>query len=210
MIPLKKSAGRRRRVFLNAGCGSPDSCRLPPVFRNWKQIRVDLDPNVKPDVLADIVDLSALPAGSVDAVWCSHCVEHLFAHQVPLALAEFRRVLRSDGFACVIVPDLQQISHWIAEDRLHEAIYRSQAGPVTAHDMVWGFGPAIASGNTGMAHRCGFTPTLLLEYLKEAGFGEIVLRRRSSKLELAGLALQRPSGNAAEREQRMAELGLEA
>jgi SAM-dependent methyltransferase len=207
-MPRTKSAIRRRRVLLNAGSGKPGNLRLPPIFRSWRQIRVDIDPDAEPDLLANVSDLSAVPDGTVDAIWCAHCVEHLFAHEVPLALSEFRRVLRHDGFACIIVPDLQQISQWIADDRLHETIYESPAGPVTAHDMLWGYGPAIERGATQMAHHCGFTPTLFLDRLKEAGFREIVLRRRKNKLELAGLALQTPSKSMEQRKKKMAELGL--
>jgi SAM-dependent methyltransferase len=207
-MPRKKSAGPRRHVFLNAGCGSTKNSHLPRVFRKWDQIRVDVDPSLKPDLVASIADLSAIPDASVDAVWCSHCVEHLFPHQVPLAFAEFRRVLRNDGFACIIVPDLQEIFQWIANDRMQETIYESAAGPVTAHDMIWGFGPAIAHGMLSMAHHCGFTPTHFLESLKATGFSEIVLRRRINKLELAGLALQRPSESTEERQKRTADLGL--
>ncbi len=167
---------------------------------------MDVEPAVEPDLLTSVADLSAIPDGSADAVWCSHCIEHLFAHEVPLALSEFRRVLSEDGFACVIVPDLQAIAQWISTDRLHETIYDSPAGPVTAHDMLWGFGPAIARGNTAMAHRCGFTPTLFLQRLEEAGFAEILLRRKSS-LELVALALPRPRG-AEGREKLIGELGL--
>jgi SAM-dependent methyltransferase len=181
-MPRKKSAGKGPRVFLNAGCGTAGDARLPPIFHKWKQIRVDVNPGLKPDLVASIDDLSEIPDGTIDAVWCAHCIEHLFAHQVPLALAEFRRVLRDDGFACVVVPDLQEIAHWIANDRLNETIYESAAGPVTAHDMLWGFGPAVAHGMMGMAHHCGFTPTVLLEHLKDAGFSEIVLRRKTDKL----------------------------
>ncbi|MBV8362791.1 MAG: class I SAM-dependent methyltransferase [Deltaproteobacteria bacterium] len=157
--------------------------------------------------MANIADLSALPDRTVDAVWSAHCVEHLFAHQVPVALAEFRRVLRETGFACVIVPDLQAIAHWIATDRLRETIYQSEAGPVTAHDMLWGFGAAIARGKIAMAHHCGFTPSSFLDCFKEAGFAEIVLRRRSNYLELAALAFRRRA-NAIQRKTLMAELEL--
>lgn len=207
-MPRTKSTVPPRRVLLNAGSGKTGNQRLPRIFRTWTQIRVDIDPDAEPDLLANVSDLSAIGDGSVDAIWCAHCVEHLFPHEVPLALAEFRRVLRGDGFACIIVPDLQEISHWIANDRLHETIYVSSAGPVTAHDMVWGYAPAIERGATRMAHHCGFTPTLFMERLKEAGFAEIVLRRRKDNLELAGLALQQPSESAERREKRMAELGL--
>jgi len=202
----KKSSGRKRHVFLNVGCGS--SNRIPKYFRQWRQVRVDIDSSLKPDVVASIADLSSVADRSVDAIWCSHCIEHLFAYQVPAALSEFRRVLRADGFACIIVPDLQTIAHWISADKLHETIYESKAGPVTAHDMIWGFGPAIARGKTAMAHGCGFAPTLFLNYLKEAGFREIVLRRKQESLELAGLALQKPSKNADHRQKLMAALGL--
>jgi hypothetical protein len=117
-------------------------------------------------------------------------------------------VLCDDGFACIIVPDLQAIAHWIASDRLHVTIYQSAAGPVTAHDMMWGFGQAIARGKTTMAHHCGFTPTLFLRCLSEAGFTEIVLRRRRSSLELAALALPRQSLDTEQRNKLMAQLGL--
>jgi SAM-dependent methyltransferase len=206
-MPRKKSVRRRSPVFINAGCGSPENTRLPKFFRKWRQIRVDVDPAMEPDVVANIADLSAIPDGSADAVWAAHCMEHLFAHQVPAALAEFRRVLRKTGFACIVVPDLQAIARWIADDRLHETIYESAAGPITAHDMLWGFGRAIAVGNDAMAHHCGFTPTLFLECLKDAGFAEIVLRRKSN-LELVGLALPRISGGPKRREILLSGLGL--
>src|ERR1700730_6410229 len=119
----KKSAKRSRRTFLNAGCGSIDHARLPQFFRKWRQIRVDVDPGMKPDMVANNADLSAIPDGTVDAIWAAHCVEHLFAHQVPRAFAEFRRVLCESGFVCIIVPDLAAISQWIGTDCLDGESY---------------------------------------------------------------------------------------
>jgi len=206
-MPRKKSAAAPRRVFINAGCGLPGNSRLPAFFSEWRQIRVDVDPGMQPDVVANIADLSAIPDGSADAVWSSHSMEHLFAHEVPMALTGFRRVVRETGFVCIIVPDLQAIAHWIASDRLHETIYDSAAGPVTAHDMLWGFSEAIARGKSAMAHHCGFTPTLFLRCIKDAGFAEILLRRRSN-LELVALALPRKSEGPERRESLLAGLGL--
>jgi SAM-dependent methyltransferase len=174
-------------VVVNAGCGSTGNDRLPPLFRSWRHLRVDIDPSVPPDIVASITDLSAIPDGSVDAVYTAHCIEHLYAHEVPRAIAEFYRILNDDGFACVIVPDLQSIADYIATDRLHEVIYESPAGPVTAHDMILGFGLSLSQGHTGMAHRCGFTPTVMLQCPQTAPFAEIVLRRRPN-LELGALA----------------------
>ena len=206
-MPTQKSARRRQRIFVNAGSGSSNRSRLPAFFRSWKEFKVDVDPSTKPELVTSITDLSAIAGHSVDAIWSAHCVEHLYAHEVPQALAEFRRILREDGFVCIVVPDLQVIAQWIAEDRLNETIYQSPAGDVTAHDMIWGFGPALAYGNNAMAHHCGFTPTPLIQTLAAAGFAEIMVRRRSN-LELVALALCRPSEVAGSLEATMTNLGL--
>ena len=174
-------------VVINAGCGPLGGGRLPALFDTWQQLRVDLDPGVQPDIVASVTDLSAIPSESADAVWSAHCIEHLYAHEVSRALGEFYRILADDGFACIVVPDLQAIASYIAADKLHEAIYTSAAGPISAHDMVYGFGVAIAQGRVGMAHRCGFTPSLMVQRLQELPFGEILVRRRPSALELVAV-----------------------
>jgi hypothetical protein len=192
---------------MNAGCGPKNNSRVPTFFRDWQQIRVDVDPGAKPDILASISDLSAIPDGSVDAVWAAHCIEHLYAHEVSLALGEFRRVLRKrTGFACIVVPDLQAIAEWIAGDRIMDAIYESPSGPISAHDMIWGFGRALEAGRTAMAHRCGFTPTPFLKQLTAAGFEEIQLRRKPS-LELVAIALCQRSKRDGHRQALLAKLG---
>ena len=195
------------RLVVNVGSGPEGGGRVPAMFRDWRQVRVDVDPAVSPDVVASATDLSAFPSGSVGAIWSAHCVEHLFAHDAVRALGEFHRVLDDDGFACIIVPDLQTIAQYIVADRLHEVLYQSPAGPVTAHDVLFGFGPALAQGRASMAHRCGFTPTMMLRRLNEASFTEIVLRRRPS-LELAAVARKTASADAAARDALLAELEL--
>lgn len=199
---------RPQRVLVNVGCGPREGSSLPAYFNAWQQLRVDVDPAVQPDILADLTDLSAIPDGTADAVWAAHCVEHLYEHEVPLALAEFRRVLRSDGFVCVIVPDLQTVAQYVAADRLHEPLYDSPAGPVTPHDIVFGFSAAIASGRTSMAHRCGFTPGMLQRCFQQLPFGEVLLRRRSTELELVAVARATPAKDEAERAALMAALEL--
>ena len=202
------SGPQRERVLVNVGCGPPNSRTLPGYFDDWRQLRVDIDPSVQPDILADLTDLSPIPDGSADAVWAAHCVEHLYEHQVKVALAEFRRVLREDGFVCVIVPDLQTVAQYVAADRLHETLYDSPAGPVTAHDIVFGFGAAIAGGRISMAHRCGFTPTMLQRCFSELPYGEVLLRRRTAELELVAVARAIPAKDDAERAALMTALGL--
>jgi SAM-dependent methyltransferase len=202
------SSIRDGRLLINVGCGPPNSGRLPAFFNDWRQLRVDSDTAVAPDVLADLTDLSPIESGSVDAIWAAHCIEHLYDFQVPQALAEFRRVLSAGGFACILVPDLQSIAQYVAADRMHETLYQSAAGPVTPHDIIFGFSPAIAGGRPSMAHRCGFTPSRLQQCFHGTTFGEVVLRRRSTELELAAVARVLPAPSEVERAALMSALEL--
>jgi len=205
--PSELHQAARTKTLLNVGSGARGSSWLPAMFSAWRELRVDVDATMAPDILADITDLSAIEDGSVDAVWSSHCLEHLYLYQVGTAITEAHRVLADDGFFCVIVPDLQAIAEYITNDRLHEVIYESAAGPVIAHDMLLGFSPYLAQGRPAMAHKCGFTPTLLLQQLREAPFAEIVLRRRANQ-ELAAVACKRAPADAAERQALLTSLEL--
>src|SRR6266571_102690 len=146
---------KRPNLLVNLGSGAKGSALLPAMFADWRELRVDIDAKVTPDILADITDLSAIESGSADAVWSAHCLEHLYLYEVGKAIAEAYRILTDDGFLCLIVPDLQVIAEYIATDRLHEVVYQSPAGPVIAHDIVFGFGLFLAQGQSKMAHNCG-------------------------------------------------------
>lgn len=197
----------RTRLLVNLGSGAKGASRVPAMFAEWRQLRVDRNADVAPDLLADVTDLSAIESGSADAVWSAHCLEHLYLYQVGKAITEAYRILTDDGFLCLIVPDLQAIAEYIASDRLHEVVYESPAGPVIAHDIIFGFGPHLEHGHTGMAHNCGFTPAVLLEKLREAPFAEIMMQRRPNQ-ELAAVACKRAPADDAEREALLTALEL--
>ncbi|MBO6757307.1 MAG: methyltransferase domain-containing protein [Roseibium sp.] len=169
-------------VFLHIGAGSAGSERLPPVFQGWREIRVDIDAAVKPDIIASMISMKPIEDQSVDAIWCSHSLEHLEAHQVPLALKEWLRVLKADGFAYVTLPDLQQVAEIIANDRLTETVYVSPMGPISALDMVYGHRGSIEGGSPYMAHRTGFTARTLGETFAEAGFAKTDVWREGLNL----------------------------
>ncbi len=163
------------RQLLHVGCGPARPDRLPAFFQSseWRETRLDIDPNVNPDIIGSISDLSAVAKASVDAIWSSHNLEHLNAYEVPVALAEFKRVLKPNGFALISVPDLRAVARHIANDQLTSTLYQSAAGPITALDIVFGHQASQAAGNHFMAHRTGFTCSTLGQCLLNAGFNEV-------------------------------------
>lgn len=177
-------------LFLHVGCGRVNYARLPICFRQtkWKEVRLDIDPAVQPDIVASITDLSMLPDACVDAIWSSHNLEHLHSHEVPLALSEFLRVLKPTGFFLLNVPDMRAIARHILADNLNRPLYPSEVGIITPLDMVFGHQASLQKGLHFMAHRTGFTATTLGEALLDAGFAEVRVNEGKS-WDLWGLGL---------------------
>ena len=168
------------KTFLHVGCGPKHKDRTTRGFNtnHWKELRFDIDEAVQPDLVGTMTDMSSVASGSVDAVFSSHNLVHLYPHDVPVALAEFLRVLKPDGFAVITCPDLQSVCALIAEDKLTEPAYTSPAGPIAPLDILYGHRPAMARGNLYMAHRCGFTQKVLTATLQAAGFATVAAKRR--------------------------------
>lgn len=166
--------------FLHVGCGQKRKDRTTRALAgpDWQEVRLDIDPAVRPDILGTMTDMGAVPSASFDALFSSHNIEHLYPHEVPVALGEFRRVLKADGIAVVTCPDLQGIAALVADDRLEEPAYVSPAGPIAPLDMLYGHRPALARGNLYMAHRTGFTARTLRDALQQAGFAAVLVARR--------------------------------
>ncbi len=187
------------KTFLHVGCGQNSKEQAGQGFQSdqWKEIRFDINPAVKPDILGTMTDMSAVEDSSVDAIFSAHNIEHLYSHEVPLALAEFKRVLRADGFVVITCPDLQSVAQLIVDNKLTEPAYQSPAGPISPLDIVYGLRPAIARGNEYMAHRCGFTQKVLAEVIQASGFSQAIVRQRVHYLDLWALAFKSPQNNAA-------------
>lgn len=176
--------------FLHVGCGPKRKGQTTVGFNTteWEEVRFDIDPNVQPDVIGSMTDMSKVEEGSVDAIFSSHNIEHLYPHEVGAALAEFYRVLKSDGFVVITCPDLQSVCSLVAEDKLTEPAYVSPAGPIAPLDILYGHRPAMARGNLYMAHRCGFTRKVLQHALQRAGFASVATIARPKGFELWALA----------------------
>ncbi len=166
------------RVFLHVGCGHNRKAQTTAGFdaAEWDEVRLDIDPSVAPDIVGSLTDMGAVESGSMDAVFSSHNIEHLYPHEVPMALGEFKRVLKPTGFVVITCPDLRPVAALVAQDKLTDTAYVSPAGPITPLDMLYGHRPSMRQGNLYMAHHCGFTQKVLAATLQTAGFGMVASR----------------------------------
>jgi SAM-dependent methyltransferase len=182
------------RTFLHVGCGGSRKEHTTPAFArdDWRELRFDIDAKAQPDIVGTMTDMASVASASVDALYSAHNIEHLYPHEVPLALAEFHRVLKPDGFLVLTCPDLQSVSALVAEGRLIEPAYVSPAGPIAPLDILFGLRSALAAGNHYMAHKCGFTAPLLTRELMAAGFSSVAHLRRPASFDLWAVASKSP------------------
>ena len=173
------------KKFLHVGCGHQNKSQLKGFNSNdWEEIRFDIDPKVNPDILGTLTDMTLVASESIDAIFSSHNIEHVFPHEVPLVLAEFHRVLRPEGIVVITCPDLQVVCEAVARDKLLEPLYESPAGPISPIDILYGHRGYMEQGNHYMAHKCGFTYSVLGGVFLGAGFKEIFGGRRPANFDL--------------------------
>lgn len=170
------------KILLHVGSGPKNPRKVPQEFKEepWREVRFDINPDVSPHILGDIRDMENVETGFADVLLSSHNLEHLYAHEAPLALAEFYRVIKPGGYALIACPDLQSVAEHIAQGNLTNPVYTSPAGPITPLDILYGFRPSIENGNTFMAHRTGFTAQSLAQAMAQAGFVKIQVKRRGN------------------------------
>jgi len=165
---------------LNVG-GNTKAIPIPKHYDGWEHLLLDIDPTGKPDVLCDARELAKLEPARFDAVYCSHNLEHYYAHDVRRVLAGFLHVLHDDGFAEIRVPDIKALMQRCVQTNIDidDVLYESSAGPIAVRDVLYGFGAQIErTGVDFFAHKTGFSPKTLAAALNDAGFGEVFILER--------------------------------
>ena len=166
------------KQVLHVGCGPYGTQKLHESFKDgtWHEVRLDINPQAQPDIVASITDMAVITSHSFDALYSSHNLEHLPPHEVHLALQEICRVLRPTGFALITLPDIQQVCAVIANGNAEQTLFTTNLGPITALDMLYGFRPLLEK-NPYMAHKFGYTAQTLEKALKQAGFQHTVVEQ---------------------------------
>jgi SAM-dependent methyltransferase len=184
------------KTFLHVGCGPLDkSYCLGFEDNSWEEIRLDIDEKVNPDIIGSLTDMHLVDSSSVDAVYSSHNIEHIFPHEIPIALNEFYRVLKDDGIVVITCPDIQSVGEALAQDKLLTPLYNSPMGDVTPFDILYGHRSTTSDGNIFMAHKSGFTYSTLDSVFSEAGFEARVGGRRPDACSLFMVAFKQKKSN---------------
>jgi hypothetical protein len=158
------------KTLLHVGCGHSNISNLKGFEDGWTEIRFDINKGVNPDIVGNITDMSLVKDSSVDAIYSAYNIDHIYPHEVPLALKEFFRVLRDEGIVILRCPDIQSVCEAVANDKLLESLFDSPIGPISPIDILFGNRKQISKGNEFMAKKCGFTYSVLNQTFGEAGF----------------------------------------
>ena len=173
------------KTFLNVGCGPETESKIRGFDNDdWKEIRLDIDEDVNPDIVGTLTDMKLVETATVDAVYSAYNIDHIYAHEVPIALGEFYRVLKDDGLVIIKCPDLQSVAEAVAQDKLLDTLYVSPIGPISAIDIMYGNRQEISEGTTYMEKEVGFTYTALDGSFFEAGFKTRYVGRSQNAWEL--------------------------
>lgn len=179
-------------AVLNVG-GSSKQIPIPDHYRGWQHCLLDIAPGPDVDVVQDARELTSLPGAHFDAIYCSHNLEHYYRHDARRVLAGFLHVLKPTGFAEIRVPDMREVLKAMIERQMDidDVLYTSPAGPITVHDVIYGWGKEIErSGVDFFAHKQGFTQSRLTAALEGTGFAKVYTVLNPSGFEIRALAFK--------------------
>ena len=161
-----------------------------PLFRKFlkflgifpsEQLDIEWDPEI---LIHDVRKPLPFPNNSIDAIYTSHLLEHLYLTEAKNLLKECFRVLAHNGVLRMVVPDLQSIildylrektrndsvenEKFLAADRLNSRLLLRPPKPPTGSIFY-----KIYKTINDYSHKWMYDSASLLWYFKQAGFVEV-------------------------------------
>ena len=131
-------------------------------------INVDFQDFHKPDLVADVRDLSILPSGWFEEIIAQDVLEHLPRLDTPKALAEWNRLLRIGGLIYLRMPNIVGLAELLLSPEK-----QSIENQKLLVQCLFG-----TQAYTGDWHLTGFTEPLVRHYLSDAGFEIVTMGSR--------------------------------
>ena len=142
---------------LNIGCGGR---------RIEGYTGVDAVPRPAADIVAPANKIP-LPDASVDRIFACHLWEHFYRWECDGVITEWKRLLKPGGHLALELPNLVKCCENVIRGRMVGGKHPDQLS-------YWGLYGDPRQEDQFMAHRWGWTPQTLTDFLKEHGFTKIV------------------------------------
>lgn len=121
------------KTALDIGCGE---LHRHDQFKGYDLVRVDIRDECSPDFRCDVRQLP-FSDESFDIVFSSHVLEHFNRGESDALLAEWCRVVKSEGEICIIVPDIEwaadRLKEGIVDKNVLNVLYGGQSNPFDFH-----------------------------------------------------------------------------
>jgi predicted SAM-dependent methyltransferase len=138
-------------LLLDLASGNPSEGEIQP----QGYILQDIEPHKGIDLVCDLEELDKhIKQGQCKRIRMSHALEHFPTSHVPVILNMIHGLLEKDGEFEAHCPNLKWHCALILEDRDEEAVNYAFGGQRDKYDF----------------HKTGFTPSILIRRLTEAGF----------------------------------------
>jgi len=135
-------------VKYNMGCGARKLAGY---------INVDINPNVKPDLISDVRKVARTEDNSADEIMAVHVVEHFYLWEVEDLLTEWKRILKPGGKLVIECPNIQFAAGQLA------------AGNANPQLTMWCFWGDPSTRDPYNMHKWGYTPETLAEIVSACG-----------------------------------------
>jgi predicted SAM-dependent methyltransferase len=138
-------------------------------------VNIDANPRRKVDLWLDVRCGLPFQAGSVDSIYTTHMLEHLYSDELEHLLKECRRVLKPGGGMRIIVPNLASAIRAFQEN----SVGWFGSYPHNFSSLGGRFANFIFCAGQ---HRTAFDLTYFDEILRGAGFAKVVLSAEGQSL----------------------------